>query len=49
VGRPQGRLRVTLVVNYWDRRPTAVPTWIESGVYRALVTGPNRTRGRRRS
>ena len=33
---PRGRLRVTLVVNYWDRRPTGVPTWQESGVYRAL-------------
>jgi len=33
---PRGRLRVTLVVNYWDRRPTGVPTWTESGAYRAL-------------
>lgn len=33
---PRGRLRVTLVVNYWARRPTSVPTWKESGVYRAL-------------
>ena len=32
----RGRLRLTLVVNYWDRRPTGVPTWIESGVYRGL-------------
>jgi hypothetical protein len=31
-----GRMRVTLVVNYWDRRPTAVPIWRGSGVYRAL-------------
>ena len=33
---PRGRLRVTLVVNYWDRRPTGVPTWTESGIYRGL-------------
>jgi hypothetical protein len=33
---PPGRLRVTLVVNYWERRPTDVPTWSESGVYRLL-------------
>ena len=32
----RGRLRLTLVVNYWDRRPTCVPTWTESGVYRGL-------------
>ncbi len=33
---PAGRLRVTLVVNYWERRPTDVPTWDESGIYRSL-------------
>jgi hypothetical protein len=33
---PAGRLRVTLVVNYWERRPTEVPTWNESGSYRPL-------------
>ncbi|OLD09392.1 MAG: hypothetical protein AUI90_04295 [Deltaproteobacteria bacterium 13_1_40CM_3_69_14] len=33
---PRGRLRVTLVVNYWDRRPTGVSTWAESGIYRGL-------------
>src|SRR6266436_6713869 len=32
----RGRLRLTLVVNYWDRRPSGVPTWTESGVYRGL-------------
>ena len=36
LGGAKGRLRVTLVVNYWDRRPTGVPTWRESGAYRAL-------------
>ena len=36
LGGPRGRLRVTLVVNYWDRRPTRVTTWQESGVYRSL-------------
>ncbi len=34
--KTRGRLRVTLVVNYWDRRPTGVPTWAESGIYRSL-------------
>jgi hypothetical protein len=33
---PRGRLRVTLVVNYWARRPTGVPDWRGSSVYRAL-------------
>jgi hypothetical protein len=33
---PRGRLRVTLVVNYWARRPTAVPAWNESRVYPSL-------------
>jgi hypothetical protein len=33
---PAGRMRVTLVVNYWQRRPTAVPTWSESGLYKVL-------------
>ena len=36
----RGRLRLTLVVNYWDRRPTCVPTWTESGVYRGLGGAP---------
>ena len=36
---PVGRMRITLVVNYWDVRPTAVPTWRESGVYRSLAKG----------
>src|SRR5262249_58952966 len=33
---PPGRMRVTLVVNFWDRRPTDVPTWAKSGLYRSL-------------
>jgi hypothetical protein len=33
---PRGRLRVTLVVNFWAARPTGVPSWEESNVYRAL-------------
>jgi hypothetical protein len=33
---PPGRLRITLVVNFWARRPTDVPTWRESGLYRSL-------------
>jgi hypothetical protein len=34
----RGRVRITLVVNFWDRRPTGVPTWQQSGVYRSLRT-----------
>jgi hypothetical protein len=33
---PPGRMRITLVVNFWDRRPTGVPLWSESRAYRAL-------------
>jgi len=33
---PRGRLRITLVVNFWQQRPTAVPRWNESRAYRAL-------------
>jgi hypothetical protein len=33
---PPGRMRITLVVNYWDRPPSGVPTWSESGIYRLL-------------
>lgn len=33
---PRGRLRVTLVVNFWAMRPTAVPRWRDSRAYRAL-------------
>ena len=40
---PRGRLRVTLVVNYWDRRPAGVPTWIGAGLYRPLGRKPRRT------
>jgi hypothetical protein len=42
---PPGRLRVTLVVNYWDARPTGVPSWSESRLYRALSRRPSRGRG----
>jgi len=27
---PRGRLRVTLVVNFWERRPSGVPEWREA-------------------
>jgi hypothetical protein len=40
---PRGRLRVTLVVNYWARRPTAVPAWSESRVYPSLRQVPRKT------
>jgi hypothetical protein len=33
---PKGRLRITLVVNYWNERPSRVPTWSESRQYRTL-------------
>jgi hypothetical protein len=33
---PRGRLRVTLVVNFWAERPSKVPAWGKSGIYRAL-------------
>jgi hypothetical protein len=35
-GRP-GRMRVTLVVNFWARRPARVPRWKDARVYRALA------------
>ena len=43
---PRGRLRVTLVVNYWAERPSGVPTWRESGRYRALSGQPTLAPGR---
>jgi hypothetical protein len=36
---PRGRLRITLVVNFWDRRPAGVPRWRDARVYRALAAG----------
>jgi len=33
---PQGRMRRTLVINYWARRPSDVPTWGESRAYGVL-------------
>jgi len=40
---PPGRLRVTLVVNFWARAPTGVPRWRDVRFYRALAAG--RVRG----
>ncbi len=34
---PRGRLRVTLVVNFWDRRPSRVPRWRDARACRALA------------
>jgi len=34
---PRGRLRVTLVVNFWAQRPTGVPRWRDALAYRALA------------
>ena len=36
---PAGRLRVTLVVNFWQARPSDVPEWSETRLYRALAGG----------
>ena len=36
IAGPAGRLRLTLVVNYWERRPTGVPLWNESRAYPSL-------------
>jgi hypothetical protein len=33
---PRGRLRVTLVVNFWGEQPSQVPAWAGSGIYRSL-------------
>lgn len=33
---PRGRLRVTLVINYWAAPPSNVPRWSDSRAYRAL-------------
>ena len=38
----RGRLRVTLVVNFWMRRPAAVPRWGESRAYPTLRDGLQR-------
>lgn len=32
-------LRLAIAINWWDRRPEAVPTFPETGVYRALARG----------
>ncbi|QRN98513.1 hypothetical protein JRI60_05530 [Archangium violaceum] len=34
------RLRVTLVMNWWAQRPTDIPTFAESKVYRSLALAP---------
>jgi hypothetical protein len=33
---PPGRLRITLVVNFWKRRPTGVPEWSQARRFREL-------------
>lgn len=38
-GRSGGELRLALIVNWWRRRPTEVPTFDERGVYPALREG----------
>ncbi|WP_373048745.1 hypothetical protein [Vulgatibacter sp.] len=45
---PAGRLpgtarrRLTIAINWWDHRPTGVPTFPEAGVYRPLAAGRRR-------
>jgi hypothetical protein len=39
-GKPP--LRLTVIFNWWHRRPEGVPTWSEAGVYRALSLSPAR-------
>jgi hypothetical protein len=34
---PRGRLRLTLVVNFWRARPSGVTNWREARAYRALA------------
>lgn len=41
---PRGRLRITLVVNFWKQRPTGVPAWNESRAYGALRGASNGSR-----
>jgi hypothetical protein len=40
---PPGRLRVTLVVNFWERRPTGVPEWREAARFRSLAISRSRS------
>ena len=40
--RQHGELRLTLVMNGWARRPHAVPTFEEAGLYAALALRPAR-------
>jgi hypothetical protein len=40
----RGELRLTLVMNGWARRPTAVPTFEEARAYAALALRPERGR-----
>jgi len=45
---PTGRLRtepawrIAIAINFWHRRPQAVPTWAQSRHYRALAVGARR-------
>jgi hypothetical protein len=41
----QARRRLTVIYNWWEARPTDVPTFQEAGVYAALRLGPSRQRG----
>jgi len=38
------RLRLTVIFNWWDRRPFDLPTFEEAGVYRALAARPRKGR-----
>lgn len=41
----QGEWRFTVIANWWDRRPTEVPTFAESRAYRALSLRPKKSHG----
>jgi hypothetical protein len=38
--RPRGELRLSIVMNWWARPPTSVPTFDEAGIYAALRVSP---------
>jgi hypothetical protein len=45
--RPGGELRLSIVMNWWRIRPTAVPRFLDAGVYAALRVPPARRRSHR--
>lgn len=39
-----GALRLTVIFNWWHRRPEGVPAWSETRIYRGLASGADTTR-----